>query len=422
MATINKAFNVKYGLSLEDGEYRATILSDGVLSQDRELSPPDADGTLVVIDLPNSVSGAMIQAGTIDNSHIASDAAISVTKLAPGSGAGQVLTMDGDGNVPEWSDSLNLPGSLTVALNTTLSGDLTVETDTTLGGRLGVDDVATFATKIGIGPLLSGDLDEGELTWNEDTGCIESGIRGGLSQLLGQSTYITVRNGTGNTISAGKAVMFTGTIGNSGRIVVAPMVADGTYPGYVFLGITAQAILAGEDGYVATFGKIRKINTNAYTEQAILWCDPSTPGGLTPIEPEAPNLKLAVAAVVTQANNGTLMVRWDTGRRLSDLHDVESNGSTTDGEVLVYRLSQSRWEHSPDLDLPGTLSVQGVDIRSYSTGALESHLIRLNATAGVGIAGNVPFGVGPVLPTGMALAGIGPDSYNVVDIRSGSMC
>jgi hypothetical protein len=40
----------------------------------------------------------------------------------------------------------------------------------------------------------------------------------------------------------------------------------------------------------------------------------------------------------------------------------------------------------------------------------------------IGQPGTVPFGVGPVIPPGMSLVGIGPDAYNVIDIYSGSVC
>lgn len=52
----------------------------------------------------------------------------------------------------------------------------------------------------------------------------------------------------------------------------------------------------------------------------------------------------------------------------------------------------------------------------------ESKLIRRNATVSIGVPGTVPFGVGPIIPPGMSLVGIGPDSYNVIDTRSGSVC
>jgi hypothetical protein len=108
--------------------------------------------------------------------------------------------------------------------------------------------------------------------------------------------------------------------------------------------VTAEAIAGSSDGYVSVFGKIKGINTSAYAEGTILWCNPAVPGGFTATEPAAPNLKLAVAAVISSKNNGTIFVRWTTGSRLQDLHDVEANGAKADGDVLTYVAANNRWE------------------------------------------------------------------------------
>lgn len=189
--------------------------------------------------------------------------------------------------------------------------------------------------------------EQGQLTWNADEQTLDLGKGGGVTLQLGSEQLSLVRNSTTSTIPNGTAVMFAGTLGNSGRLLVAPMVADGTYPGYVFFGITTQAISPGADGFVTTFGKVRQVNTSAFTEGAILWCDPAIPGGLTQTEPQAPNLKLPVAAVISSKVNGILMVRSDTGRRLQDLHDVESNGGKEDGDLLTYVAANERWEAKP---------------------------------------------------------------------------
>lgn len=185
----------------------------------------------------------------------------------------------------------------------------------------------------------------GQLTWEQDENTAVLGIDGDVHLHLGHDIYAWCRNDTGVDIQKGTAVMFAGTLGASGRVKIAPMIADGTYPGYVFFGITAETIPNGTDGNVISYGKLRGINTSIYTEGAILWCDPSNPGGFTETEPDAPNLKLPVAAVLSKKNNGTLVVRWDTGRRLADLHDVQTSNPHT-ADVLRWSSTNSRWEHS----------------------------------------------------------------------------
>lgn len=208
---------------------------------------------------------------------------------------------------------------------------------------------------------------DGQLAWNVDEGTLELG-KNGVTNYLGQETMVLCRNAS-NTVAIpkGTAVMFAGTLGTSGRLKVAPMVANGTLPGYVFLGVTDQAVPGGEDGYVTAFGKIRGVNTSAYVDGDILWCDPATPGGFTKIEPQAPNLKLAVAAVLRAGNNGTIFVRWSTGARLSDLHDVESSGAKQDLDSLVWRSTSSRWE-------PKTIAYEHVQSSPSSTWTIPHNL------------------------------------------------
>lgn len=194
-------------------------------------------------------------------------------------------------------------------------------------------------------------VEAGQLAWNPDELTVDIGKGNGVTLQVGSEQLMLVRNGGSVTIPNGTAVMFTGTIGNSGRIVVAPMVADGSFPGYVFFGVTTQAIDAGEDGFATTFGKVRQVNTIAFEEGDILWCNPAAAGGFTKTEPAAPNLKLPVAAVISKATNGIIMVRSDTGRRLMDLHDVEANGSKSNGDLINWNATAGRWEPTDRLTL-----------------------------------------------------------------------
>lgn len=52
----------------------------------------------------------------------------------------------------------------------------------------------------------------------------------------------------------------------------------------------------------------------------------------------------------------------------------------------------------------------------------EESAIRRNAAFSVGKPGAMPYGVGPVIPPGMAFFGIGPDAYNPIHLASGSFC
>lgn len=192
---------------------------------------------------------------------------------------------------------------------------------------------------------------QGRLAWNADEGTLNLCNTEQVVTQIGQETLLLCRNNTGSDIEDGTAVMFAGSLGNSGRLLIAPMVANGSLPGYVFLGVTTERIATGTDGYVTAFGKVRGVDTRAWPDGTVLWCDPANPGGFTSTEPLAPNLKLPVAAVVNSATNGILMVRWDTGRRMQDLHDVEANGTKNDGDLLHWSAGNNRWEPTDRLSL-----------------------------------------------------------------------
>lgn len=146
----------------------------------------------------------------------------------------------------------------------------------------------------------------GELAWNTDETTLDLGL-GTATLQIGQEFVVKVRNGTGSTISNGRVCMATGTIGNSGRIVVG--LHDGTQLNAKnIVGITTQSIAPGADGFVTMFGKVRGVDTSMYTTP-ILYVKPNDNGTLTNTEPTDSELKMSVAYVVSQHTNGTIFVR-----------------------------------------------------------------------------------------------------------------
>jgi hypothetical protein len=196
----------------------------------------------------------------------------------------------------------------------------------------------------------------GELAWNADDQTLDVAKGGGTVLQVGQEMSFLVHNDTAGTINEGTGVMYAGTYGASGQLKVAPMLANGTLPGHVFLGVMTETVTAGNDGFVTTFGKVRGINTSAFPEGSILYCDPAVPGGFVTTEPDGPNLKLPVAAVIHSGNNGTIFVRAATGQFLKDCHDVET-ADAHQGDVLTWDDAQNRWEHRPSP--PRSITIAG---------------------------------------------------------------
>ena len=185
---------------------------------------------------------------------------------------------------------------------------------------------------------------QGEMSWSTDEETVQLIMDAGTTLHIGQDTFVHVRNNTASIITKGTAVYATGTLGASGRITVAPMIANGTIPGRYFIGLAAENIAIGADGEVCSYGKIRQINTNAYNDGDVLWLSPSVAGQLTTTEPTAPNLKIATAFVIHAATNGTLMVRAEQGTDLHTDQRVQVSG-LTNGDVLTWNGTNNRWQN-----------------------------------------------------------------------------
>ena len=145
----------------------------------------------------------------------------------------------------------------------------------------------------------------GEITWSQDDRTANIGLGNGVVLQVGQEMMSLARNGTGVTIGNGVIVMVTGSVGNSGRLVVAPY--DGTSDASLIIGITTESIVSGADGLVTSYGKVRGLNTSAWPEGTVLYVNNSG-FGLS----ETASLSMKIAAVITShAANGVLMVRVD---------------------------------------------------------------------------------------------------------------
>ena len=242
---------------------------------------------------------------------------------------------DGRGNdAPIWLSTARIGFGITPDVNYTL----TVNGATKIGS-LDVTGAITGASL----QLLGGSGTQGTLSWNTDEETVDL-IQNGATLQLGQEIHIHVRNNTGATINDGTPVYATGTLGASGRITVAPMIADGSIAAKYFLGVTTEDIANGQDGKVTTFGKIRGLNTSAYTEGQTLFVSTTTAGAFQTTVPVSPNLDLEVAIVISSKNNGTIFVRAQQGYYLGMLHDVYING-VSDGDLLVYDSANTRWKN-----------------------------------------------------------------------------
>lgn len=203
---------------------------------------------------------------------------------------------------------------------------------------------APTVDKLGFDTAAAETVTTGQLAWNATEGTLNIGTLG-VTYQVGQELSFRCKNVSSDPIVDGEAVMFMGADSTTGYIEVAHMIANGSVPGYVFFGVATEPIAVGAVGYVTTLGKVRSLDTSAFPEDSLLWLDPANPGGFTTTEPEAPNLKIAAAAVIkSHATEGVIFVRAETGRNIADCHDVEVGAGAADREYLGWSKTYQRWQ------------------------------------------------------------------------------
>ena len=197
----------------------------------------------------------------------------------------------------------------------------------------------------------------GRTYWNRDDGTMDVDQYGGTVLQVGQELQYYAKNTSGGLIANGTPVMFTGTVGASGKLEFGLAVADGSVLSDYMMGVTTQDIADDDFGYVTSFGLVRGFNTTGtpygevWNDGDLLYFDPATPGTWTNVQPQAPNIDVPVAVVINAGpgGSGSIFVRMTVAEALSRLQDVYINGSGTPNEfdILLYDAAQSRWENKP---------------------------------------------------------------------------
>lgn len=203
-----------------------------------------------------------------------------------------------------------------------------------------------------IGPHVS---QARRVQWNRDDGTMDVGLYGGSVLQVGQELMYYAKNTSGGLIANGTPVMFTGTVGASGKLTFGLAVADGSVLADYMMGVATQDIADNDFGYVTSFGLVRGFNTTGapygevWADGDLLYFDPATPGTWTNVKPVAPAIDVSVAVVINAGSggSGSIFVRMTVAEALSRLQDVYINGTGTPlaGQVLIYDATQQRWEN-----------------------------------------------------------------------------
>jgi hypothetical protein len=210
----------------------------------------------------------------------------------------------------------------------------------------------------------------GQMMWSADDETLDIQLNG-FAMHTGQHVLYHVRNSTGSTIAKGVPVMFAGTTGNSGKLLIQPW--NGTGPSTYFMGLTAEELTNGSEGFVVAFGKLNGIQTNGgnygetWVDGEIIYAGTTT-GSLTKTQPAAPNPHVQVLAVVhAHASNGTVFINRTLGSNIKDDEGVTITSLST-GQILVANSAGTVFENK---------SVSG-DATLSDTGALTLATVNSN--------------------------------------------
>jgi hypothetical protein len=195
----------------------------------------------------------------------------------------------------------------------------------------------------------------GVTAWSQDDGTLDLGLYDDSILKIGQETLFYAKNTSGSLIPKGTPVMFTGTVGSSGKLTFGLAVADGTVLADFMMGVTSQDVDNNDFGYVTNFGLVRGFNTTGspygeiWADGDLLYFGATSPGTWTKVQPLAPRIDVPVAVVVNAGSGGagSIFVRMTIAESLSRLQDVFINGTgtPTNGDILIYDSADLRWEN-----------------------------------------------------------------------------
>jgi hypothetical protein len=204
----------------------------------------------------------------------------------------------------------------------------------------------------------------GYMAWNSDEETLDIVTGTSTTLQVGQESVVNVKNQTGALISNGTPVMFAGTLGNSGRVLIQKAIADGSLDSSYTVGVTTEDIADGDNGKVTWFGKVRNLDTTGtpygevWSDGDILYISADTEGYLTKTAPQAPNRAIQVAAVIHAHSNGTLLVRPSWHPKFTDLDDVNGTPLTTSGQIPVWDQANQYFDFTRNINEIGTKADQ----------------------------------------------------------------
>lgn len=235
-----------------------------------------------------------------------------------------------------------------------ITSNLSVEGETAL------TTVAASSIQLTTGVATNPTHSEGQFYYDDDDKTITLNMNvSDVSLQIGQEMFIRATNKTGVTITNGQVVYVDGAQGN--RPTIALACATTEIESDAVIGMMTHDLADSSTGYVTTFGLVRSLTTDAFSEGTILWLSTEA-GAFTDVEPTSPDHAIRLGFVITSnTNEGVILLRVEINSELDDLHDVTYPIALADLQMLQYDGTDSRWENTDSWLAYGTMSQDNLE-------------------------------------------------------------
>ena len=348
-------------------------------------------GTVTSVNLTAStgisVSGGPITtSGSITVTNTAPDQVVSLTAGTGISTSGTYPNFTITNTSPSAGGDVVGPASATdnaIARFDTTTGKLIQNSTITLddnGNLVNVNSVGFDTTPATVPTTV------GTMSWDDGDGVPIVALKGGNVNLqVGTQEFARVYNDSGTTLTKGQAVYISGAQGN--RVAVRLARANVEATSFGTIGLVAETMTSGAEGFIIVSGALYKLNTTGLTAGATVYLSPTTAGAVTTTKPQAPD-QLVVIGWVERVDNivGSIYVKIDNGYELDELHDVQIT-SPQSGNVLIYDATTTPtgvWKNANLTDGTGITITEGAG----SVTIANSGVTALSAGTGISVSGS----------------------------------
>jgi hypothetical protein len=127
----------------------------------------------------------------------------------------------------------------------------------------------------------------GTMSWDDGDGVPTVAVKGGNVNLqVGTQELARIYNDSGATLTRGQVVYISGAQGN--RVAVKLARADVEATSFGTIGLVAETIANGAEGFIIVSGALYKLNTTGLTAGATVYLSPTTAGAVTTTKPPSP--------------------------------------------------------------------------------------------------------------------------------------